>query len=151
MRDTLRDDDEHEGNSTIGSDSCNDEPAYAVEDGIPTGSFVPSPWEIHMSEREPGICFYFSPVTGKKTRTHPGTKNAPMTKLKRKPSSGTPGRVPALDLLRIWDSGASQGMTDRAQVSSKASFTGSRVTIHTGNGIVNSTKYEKMEVAPGTT
>ena len=42
-------------------------------------------------------------------------------------------------------------MTDRAQVSSKASFTGSRVTIHTGNGIVNSTKYEKVEVAPGIT
>ena len=42
-------------------------------------------------------------------------------------------------------------MTDKAQVSSKASFTGSRVTIHTGHGIVNSTKYEKVEVAPGIT
>ncbi len=61
MRDTLRDDDEHQGNSTIGSDSCNDEPAYAVEDGTPTASFVPSPWEIHVSEREPGVVFTSTP------------------------------------------------------------------------------------------
>ena len=100
-RNTLQEEDEHDGNSTIGSDSCSDAPDHAEDDGIPDGASVPSPWEIYDSESEPGICFYFNPVTGKKTRTHPGTKKGPMTKPKKKHSSGTPGRVPALDLLRI--------------------------------------------------
>ncbi len=34
---------------------------------------------------------------------------------------GASGKVPQLDLLRIWDSGVSQGMTDRSLVSSDAS------------------------------
>ena len=57
--------------------------------------------------------------------------------------------MPALDLLRIWDTGASQGMTDHAQVSSDASFSGDRIVIHTGNGSVSSTSYERVTVAPG--
>ena len=43
-------------------------------------------------------------------------------------SKGVAGRVPVLDLLRIWDTGASQGMVDKAVVSSKNSFVGGEIT-----------------------
>ena len=56
-RDTLREEDEHDGNSTICSDSCSDAPDHAEDDGIPDGAFVPSPCEIYDSLSEPGICF----------------------------------------------------------------------------------------------
>ena len=62
---------------------------------------------------------------------------------------GASGRVPPLNLLRIWDSGASQGMTDRSQVASAALVKGKRITIHTGTGSVSSTMYESVVVAPG--
>ena len=62
---------------------------------------------------------------------------------------GVAGRVPVLDLLRIWDTGASQGMVDKAVVSSKNSFVGGEITVHTGNGTVNSKRYERCEIAPG--
>ena len=62
---------------------------------------------------------------------------------------GASGKVPQLDLLRIWDSGASQGMTDRSLVSSDASVKGKKVTIHTGNGPVISDMYECTVVADG--
>ena len=39
------------------------------------------------------------------------------------------GQVPALDLLRIWDTGASQGMVGKAVVSSKNAFLGEEVSI----------------------
>ncbi len=98
---------------------------------------LPKPWTRHVSKNErPGEYYYTNPVTRKTTFRHPGV-------------SGTPGRVPALDLLRIWDTGASQGMTDRAQVSSDAAFSGDRIVIHTGNGQVSSTQYERVTVAPG--
>ena len=64
---------------------------------------------------------------------------------------GASGKVPPLDLLRIWDSGASQAMTDRSLVSSDASVKGKRITIHTGNGSLSSTMYESVVVAPGLT
>ena len=51
---------------------------------------------------------------------------------------GASGKVPQWDLLRIWDTGASQGMTDRSMVSSDASVKGKRITIYTGNGSVSS-------------
>ena len=57
--------------------------------------------------------------------------------------------MPARDLLRIWDSGASQGMTDRSQVSTDASLKGERIVLHTGNGPVSSSLYERVTVAPG--
>ena len=56
--------------------------------------------------------------------------------------SGAPGKVPARNLLQIWESGASQGMTDRSQVSSDASVEGQRIVIHTGNGPVSSHLYD---------
>ena len=59
------------------------------------------------------------------------------------------GTVPPQDLSRIWDSGASQGMTDRSVVSSSASFRGPRIDIETGNGPVSSSLYENASVAPG--
>ena len=59
------------------------------------------------------------------------------------------GQVPTLDLLRIWDTGASQGMVDKAVVSSKNAFTGDEVSICTGNGTISSRKYENCEIAPG--
>ena len=52
-------------------------------------------------------------------------------------------------MLRIWDSGASQGMTDRSFVSSDASVKGKKITIHTGNGPVISDIYESVMVSPG--
>ena len=48
MRDTLWDEDEHDDNSTVGSDSCNEEPAYLSEDGVPSNSSVPSPWRMFL-------------------------------------------------------------------------------------------------------
>ena len=62
---------------------------------------------------------------------------------------GASGKVPVRDLFRIWDSGASQGMTDRSQVSTDASLKGERILTHTGNGPVSSTLYERVTVAPG--
>ena len=61
------------------------------------------------------------------------------------------GRVPPQDLCRIWDSGASQGMTDRSVVSSSASFRGPRIDIETGNAPVSSSLYENAASAPGIT
>ena len=149
-RDTLRVKDEHEGDSVVGTDDDDDDASRASvilyhEDGRPDVAHIPAPWEVHESTKQPGVYYYSNPATGTSTWTHPASK----TKPKKTHSSGTPGRVPALDLLRIWDSGASQGMTDKAQISSKSSFTGDSITVHTGNGIVNSTRYEKVEVAPG--
>ena len=43
--------------------------------------------------------------------------------------AGAPGKVPARDLLRIWDSGASQGMTDMSLVSSDARVKGESVNV----------------------
>ena len=117
LRDTLREDDEHDGNSTICSDSRSDAPdnaddddhASAIrfdDDGCPDGASVPKPWEIRESVSKPGRYFYYNPVTGKSTWTHPGTRKASKRTCRKKHSSGTPGRVPALDLFRIWDSGA---------------------------------------------
>ena len=63
--------------------------------------------------------------------------------------AGAPGKVPARDLLRIWDSGASQGMTDMSLVSSDARVKGESITTHTGNGPMSSTSYERVVVAPG--
>ena len=40
-------------------------------------------------------------------------------------------------------------MTDRSQVSTDASLKGKRILIHTGNGPVSSTLYERVVVAPG--
>ena len=62
---------------------------------------------------------------------------------------GASGKVPQLDLLRIWDSGASQGMTDRSLVSSDASVKGKKNIMHTGNGPVISDMYESIVVADG--
>ena len=59
------------------------------------------------------------------------------------------GQVPTLDLLRIWDTGASQGMVDKAVVSSKNAFTGDEVSLSTGNGTISSKRYERCEIAPG--
>ena len=59
------------------------------------------------------------------------------------------GQVPKLDLLRIWDTGASQGMVDKAVVSSKNAFKGEHVSISTGNGTISSSRYEHTEIAPG--
>ena len=64
---------------------------------------------------------------------------------------GASGKIPSQDLRRIWDSGASQGMTDRSKVSSAASIHGKRLTIFTGNGPVTSSMYDIAVVAPGLT
>ena len=64
-------------------------------------------------------------------------------------SMAAQGRVPTLDLLSIWDAGASQGMVDKAVVSSKNAFIGDEVSISTGNGTISSKRYERCEIAPG--
>ena len=67
----------------------------------------------------------------------------------KKRSLAAQGRVPTLDLLRIWDTGASQGMVDKAVVSSKNAFVGDEISICTGNGTISSKRYERCEIAPG--
>ena len=69
-------------------------------------------------------------------------------KAKRR-SLAAAGRVPTLDLLRIWDTGASQGMVDKAVVSSKNAFVGDEISVCTGNGTVSSKRYERCDFAPG--
>ena len=69
LRDTLREDDEHDGNSTICSDSCSDAPdntddvdhANADDDGTPDGASVPKLWVIHVCVSEPGRFFTTTP------------------------------------------------------------------------------------------
>ncbi len=40
-------------------------------------------------------------------------------------------------------------MTDKAQISSKGSFSWDAIEVHTGNGVVKASRYERCEVAPG--
>ena len=69
----------------------------------------------------------------------------------RKFLRGALGKIHPQDLRRMWDSGASQGMTDRSKVSSDASIAGKRNEIMTSNGPVSSPLYEMAVIAPGLT
>ena len=68
------------------------------------------------------------PISGKQSFNHPMTRSSSGSGSKKDPTKskvqGVAGRVPVLDLLRIWDTGASQGMVDKAVISSKNSFVG---------------------------
>ncbi len=93
---------------------------------------------------------FYNTVTGNQITEHPlvheqHKKERQKAKAKAKAAAG---RVPVLDLLRIWDTGASQGMVDKAVVSSKNAFVGDEISVCTGNGTVSSRRYERCEIAP---
>ncbi len=136
FRDTLRDLDEIDSDSDAGdeSNSRNSDPpgknlVLFFVDGTPDPQHIPSTWRISRHVCGSDKPMYEHIASNYRSSTHPMLRidgRYGSTRLKGKSKViGVAGRVPVLDLLRIWDTGASQGMVDKAVVSSKHSFEGS--------------------------
>ena len=151
FRDTLRDIDEGESRSEASETPSDAEPlpedssdignlpdpddlVLFLANGRPDPQYVFPPWTMpdDLDDADGNQVFY-NEVTLNQITEHPliserrqreksAKKHRKPKKKKALAARKKQGQVPTLDLLRIWDTGASQGMVDRAVVSSKNAF-----------------------------